>query len=201
MVRRHPKPNAYTLIELLVVIGIIGLLAGLLLPVPIQQAREAARRMQCSSNIRQLGTALAGYESTHRLLVPMRSGPQTNQAGRWIGMRVSGLVELLPYMERADLYNLYKEGFRSNRAPTPVFSADGEPWWQGGDYTPWRTEIAMLRCPSDAGRLKPSEWSSMGRTNFVFCYGDSQRGRELAEWETLGPTTRGIFQQLVDRRR
>ncbi len=198
MAAKHPNRYAFTLVELLVVIGIIGLLAGLLLPA-IQQAREAARRMQCSSNIRQVGIALAGYESTHRFLVPMRTGPQTNRAGRWIGMRVSGMVDLAPYMEMTALYNQYREGFQSKRAPYSVFAADGEPWWQGGDYTPWRSQIPMLRCPSDAGSKMPGEWSSMGRSNFVFCYGDSQRGPELAEWEVLGDTTRGVFQQLYGR--
>ncbi len=199
MAVKQANRYAFTLIELLVVIAIIGLLAGLLLPA-IQQAREAARRMQCSSNIRQVGIALAGYESTHRFLVPMRTGPQTNRAGRWIGMRVSGLVSLAPYMEMTALYNQYREGFQSNRAPYSVFAADGEPWWQGGDYTPWRSQIAMLRCPSDPGRMMPGEWSSMGRSNFVFCFGDSQRGPELAEWEVLGDATRGVFQQLYGRR-
>jgi hypothetical protein len=107
--------------------------------------------------------------------------------------------DLAPYMEMTALYNQYREGFRSNRAPYSVFSADGEPWWQGGDYTPWRTQIPMLRCPSDPGRMMSGAWSSMGRSNFVFCYGDSQRGPELAEWETIGQTTRGVFQQLYGR--
>lgn len=93
-----PRRRGFTLVELLVVIAIIGVLVGLLLPA-VQAAREAARRMQCSNNMKQLGLAAHNYESTYGRL----------PAG-WISSKVNGdpgwgwSAALLPYMEGTTIY-------------------------------------------------------------------------------------------------
>ncbi len=92
--------TAFTLVELLVVIAIIGILVGLLLPA-VQAAREAARRMQCTNNLKQLGLALHNYHDTHKRL-PFASGGTTPPSG---SPGYSAVSLMLPYMEQTPLYS------------------------------------------------------------------------------------------------
>lgn len=86
----------FTLVELLVVIAIIGILVGLLLPA-VQAAREAARRMQCSNNLKQLGLSLHNYESTFKTFPP--AGIASNS--------MSWAVMVLPFIEQGNLFNQF----------------------------------------------------------------------------------------------
>lgn len=100
--RKHGAGSGFTLVELLVVIAIIGLLVGLLLPA-VQSAREAARRIQCANNLKQIGLALHNYESAHRTFpFSSTSAPGTgsvcgNGFFSWMAM-------LLPHIEQNPLY-------------------------------------------------------------------------------------------------
>src|ERR1700691_3991008 len=99
--RQFPYYGGFTLWELLVVIAIIAILIGLLLPA-VQAAREAGRRAQCSNNLKQLGLALANYQSALRVY-PFGvggGGPPGNVFNRW-----SAQSQLLPYLEQPALFD------------------------------------------------------------------------------------------------
>ncbi len=99
--RRQQSPQAFTLVELLVVIAIIGILVSLLLPA-VQAAREAARRMQCSNNLKQIGLATHNFESTFRFLPPAFIGDNSDAVNSW----ATWPALILPQMEGNNQYNL-----------------------------------------------------------------------------------------------
>jgi prepilin-type N-terminal cleavage/methylation domain-containing protein len=103
MKKRFGRLPGFTLVELLVVIAIIGILVGLLLPA-VQAAREAARRMSCSNNLKQLGLAMLNYESVYKSF-PMGTNAHTQPGWRTQYTKGSQLVKLLPFMEQSGLYN------------------------------------------------------------------------------------------------
>ena len=193
MSSRHSR-KGFTLVELLVVIAIIGILVGLLLPA-VQAAREAARRMSCSNNFKQIGIAIHNYHSAYKKLPTIRGGtsnvhgtnnPQS-RVPRMIGgtfggnnlNNLSSLVQLVSYMEQQGLWNEISNPFRvrepASAAGQYEFSAMGPnadiSLAQHGQYQydPWLTEVPAYRCPSDPGQGFPSQ----GRTNYGVCIGDA----------------------------
>ncbi len=178
--RADSRRGAFTLVELLVVIAIIGVLVGLLLPA-VQAAREAARRMSCSNNFKQIGLAIHNYHSAFKQLPNQGTGTyipggrdvwDTNP-GREISsnMRLSYMVGILPFVEQQALWEMISNphAFNSNGSDhLPPWQAMG-PHPDRVQYPPYATEIPTFRCPSDPGVGLPS----LGRTNYACCEGDS----------------------------
>jgi prepilin-type N-terminal cleavage/methylation domain-containing protein/prepilin-type processing-associated H-X9-DG protein len=149
--RNHP-PRGFTLIELLVVIAIISTLVGLLLPA-VQSAREAARRAQCTNNLKQIGLALHNYESANNCFPMSFTGASAGPGGVCQSGFFSWEVGLLPYMEQQPLYaalNL-SIGMADNCAdPDLYFNVTVSP--RHPNATAARTSIASFLCPSDAAQ-------------------------------------------------
>ncbi|MBV8316780.1 MAG: DUF1559 domain-containing protein [Planctomycetaceae bacterium] len=125
------RVSAFTLIELLVVIAIIGVLIGLLLPA-VQAARDAARRAQCSNNLKQIGLSLHNFENTQQYFPAGAIGPGTDGSLYFHGW----MAFVLPFIEQRNLYNQYNMGAN---------------WYDPVNSTAVNTQINVYLCPADMG--------------------------------------------------
>jgi prepilin-type N-terminal cleavage/methylation domain-containing protein/prepilin-type processing-associated H-X9-DG protein len=203
------RDHGFTLIELLVVISIIAVLIGLLLPA-VQSAREAARRAQCSNNLKQIGLAMHVYVSSHEALPPISVdcparnctyGPLPNYSP-YPHQNWSQLARLLPYLEQGPLYNAINWSFGARgsdgdvvyAAPNPPDGASGGP-----DSMPQMTVIATMvaafLCPSDGNPgssgtfLVGGSSKRVGASNYACNIGLNRRlnGGLDASWKLNGP--------------
>ncbi|MBM3997940.1 MAG: DUF1559 domain-containing protein [Planctomycetes bacterium] len=155
------KPSAarntvrgFTLVELLVVIAIIGILVALLLPA-VQAAREAARRTQCSNNIRQIGLALHSFHDARKFFPPGSITTSTsvaamgtkNALGIPIGVEHGWAVFILPYVEQQPLYDQYR------------FDLD---WRDPGNLGPREQQLSVFQCASSPGRGRYDQYTPTG---------------------------------------
>ena len=168
----------FTLVELLVVIAIIGVMVGLLLPA-VQAAREAARRMQCTNNLKQWTLALHYHVDSHRYF-SIGANPDIRKVenGRTY-RRISWPVELWPYVEQSALYERYDFNLGFYEAPNMELA---------------RTHVPGYSCPSDSGGAEqaPSDpyWRVMG--NYVTNMGNTHLHQNAADQQIFSGSPFGV---------
>ncbi len=155
---RSNRQSGFTLVELLVVIAIIGILIALLLPA-VQVAREAARRMSCLSNLKQLGIALHSYHDSRKQFPPSAILPHGATFDSW-----SVHARLLPYLEAANLQNLIDWDLSYKSQPT----------------------VTQVRVPT---YLCPSEVNDNERPDGALTHYPLNYGINLGTWFVHDPTT------------
>lgn len=208
---KYLKQKGFTLVELLVVIAIIGILVGLLLPA-VQAAREAARRMQCTNNLKQIALAAHNFESTYKRLPPGYLGSNHTKTisdaaadipnGRqWFGV----FPYLFAYIEQAAIYQVYPEARDTDpdRLASSLPAADSyrlDPWWFDDDGDPsdmdtlWdaaQFRLSFMLCPSDN-----AYGNSVANTSRLHTFGAAgsntgtitMRGFGVGDTPTLGRT-------------
>jgi prepilin-type N-terminal cleavage/methylation domain-containing protein/prepilin-type processing-associated H-X9-DG protein len=178
MVFRFRRPG-FTLIELLVVIAIIAVLIALLLPA-VQSAREAARRIQCTNNLKQLGLGLHNYEGIAGAF-PI-AGVWTNvTTPNWVGWSVH--ARILPLMEQGPM-------FSAINFTLPYSAAD--------NFTVASADVSVFICPSEVNPQPTPASAFFNSPKGVSNYGWNEG--DWFVWQFGGPLTRGAFSVNTSRR-
>lgn len=216
MTPRMPRKTGFTLVELLVVIAIIGILVALLLPA-VQAAREAARRMSCSNNMKQLGLALHNYHDTYKIFPPATYAWKACQhipARGFIGTSpakgASGWISVFPFFEQSNITQRYDANYCASLAvstgggnPAPMA---GDPIINGNGLL-LSQKLPIFICPSNPTRdffigpnsrfysIKVGSGLVGARTNYDFsvnCHINCNH------WRTLPPNLKNMFGEGSD---
>jgi prepilin-type processing-associated H-X9-DG protein/prepilin-type N-terminal cleavage/methylation domain-containing protein len=211
---RRNLPRAFTLIEWLVVVVVIVIAVAMFIPAT-RSAREAARRMACSNNIREVGLACLNYESSNKRLPAGWGGPAQLVGGTTQGVyiadydptnklaaigRWSAFIALTRYIEASTVTNEIEFRY-TNPATKKTYPSPMAPWnMDDGGFQPWRTELSNSRCPSDPGEMDRNAKQfpyGGGRVNYGFCYGDTGKGATSGRHSNANS---GMFQGRYCRR-
>jgi prepilin-type N-terminal cleavage/methylation domain-containing protein len=206
------RRRGFTLVELLVVIAIIGVMVGLLLPA-VQAAREAARRMQCSNNMKQLGLAVHNYaDSFQRMPASSRNaGICTGNAVNGQIKNANGLVALLPYIELQNLYDRFNHNEAYADAPLSLRAGGvlvGNPAVNGNAALA-STIVETLMCPSDnnpaVGRLSGAHYGPApgfvgAATNYDFIVHANTEFGVCNSYATMNGSVKRMFGSEVNTR-
>ena len=174
---RRSIRRGFTLIELLVVITIIAILIAILLPA-VQQAREAARQNACRNNLKQIGLALHNYHTTNSILPPgsvnllfqgglAPSGIRTTnpfESNQPVGLGLHGtswMLQILPYMDAAQLYKTWNFGMNVQNNGNINLNP----------FTPAQTDIPAFYCPSRRSDMATREYNYIKRVDQTFTKG------------------------------
>ena len=163
----HPK-FAFTLVELLVVIAIIGTLIALLLPA-VQAAREAARRLQCANQLKQVALAMHNYHAAHNTLPTGAYCPVSGSCGNIYGCH-NWFTSIMPYLEQTALADQLDTRKRTYDAPNAGLILD--------------RVVAGMRCPSDPAPALQSHdrFASSGCPSGVHIAGPRDTSKSMAMW-------------------
>ena len=178
--RRASGRRGFTLVELLVVIAIIATLIGLLLPA-VQSSREAARRMQCGNNLKQLGLALHSYNAAYHMLPGYMIDKFGNGGTNWAWGAV-----ILPFIEQGTLY----DSLDVSNVDAHVAGADGN------KLAAMQQAIPIFRCPTDTGPVLNSDWNAMRRGfggPFVPTATSNYVGSNHSHRNNRSPAANGVF--------